>query len=138
MYSKIIYPLSKYTEGIIKFTGTEKIKDAHNYAKMYGDIYFNMYSANGSGNRQIIKVNFNVPQNSTNNKLYIYAKCSNSGSSVFTYLDSSSQLGGNPQTLSPYRDTKSYTYTNLTPGDHYINIEYSGSESVDVWLRALE
>ena len=138
MYSKIIYPLSKYTEGIIKFTGTEKIKDPYNRVSMYGDTCFSMYSGNGSGNRQIIKVNFNVPENSTNNKLYVYAKSSDSGASVFIYLDNSSALGGNPIMLSPYRDTKSHTYTNLTPGDHYINIEYTSSDTVYIWLRALE
>ena len=136
--SKIIYPLSKYTEGIIKFTGSEKVKDANNRVTMFGDTYFSMYSGNGSGNRQIIKVNFNVPKNSTNNKLYVYAKSDSSGASVFTYLDSSSALGGNPQMLSPYRDTKSYIYTNLTSGDHYISIEYTSTDTVYVWLRALE
>ena len=138
IYSKIIYPLSKYTEGIIKFTGTEKIKDPYNRVSVYGDTYFSMYSASGSGNRQIIKVNFNVPENSTNNKLYVYAESSDSGASVFIYLDSSSALGGNPIMLSPYRDTKSHAYTNLTPGDHYINIEYTSNATVYVWLRALE
>ena len=138
MYSEIIYPLSKYTEGIIKFTGSEKVKDPYNRVNMYGDICFNMYSANGSGNRQIIKVNFNVPENSTNNKLYVYARCNNSLASVFTYLDSSSELGGNAQTIQPYKNTKSYTYTNLTPGDHYLNIETTDRDDLYIWLRALE
>ena len=135
MYSKIIYPLSKYTEGIIKFTGTEKVKDVNNNVTMHGDTYFSSY---GGSVRKIIKVNFNVPENSTNNKLYVYAKSNNSSASVFTYLDSSSELGGNAQTIQPYKNTKSYTYTNLTPGDHYLNIETTDREGLDIWLRALE
>ena len=138
MYSKIIYPLSKYTEGIIKFTGSEKVKDPYNRVSVYGDTYFSMYSASGSGNRQIIYINFNVPKNSTNNKLYVYAECSDSGANVYTYLDSSSALGGSVQTLSPYKNTKSYTYTNLTPGDHYLNIETTDQDDLYIWLRALE
>lgn len=136
IYSKIIYPLSKYTEGIIKFTGTEKVKDVNNDVRLYGDNYFNVYGSQGT--RKIIKVNFNVPENSTNNKLYVYAKCSNSAGDVFTYLDSSSALGGNFQAIQPYKDTKSYTYTNLTPGNHYLNIEITDGDDIDIWLRALE
>ena len=135
MYSEIIYPLSKYTEGIIKFTGTEKVKDVNNNVTMYGDTYFSSY---GGSVRKIIKVNFNVPENSTNNKLYVYARCNNSLASVFTYLDSSSELGGNAQTIQPYKNTKSYTYTNLTPGDHYLNIETTDRDDLYIWLRALE
>lgn len=134
IYSDIIYPLSKYTEGIIKFTGTEKIKDDDNKVRMYGDTYFNSY---GGSARRIIKVNFNVPENSTNNKLYVYAKC-DSLADVFTYLDSSSALGGSYQDIKPYKDTKSYTYTNLTPGDHYLSIETTDSDDIYIWLRALE
>lgn len=135
IYSKIIYPLSKYTEGIIKFTGTEKVKDVNNNVTMYGDTYFNFYGSNNT--RKIIKVNFNVPENSTNNKLYVYAK-SDSSADVFTYLDSSSQLGGSAQMLSLYKNTNSYTYTNLTPGDHYLNIEITDGDDIYIWLRALE
>ena len=135
VYSKIIYPLSKYTEGIIKFTGTEKVKDDNNNVTVYGDIYFNSY---GGSARKIIKVNFNVPENSTNNKLYVYAKSDSSGADAYAFLDNSSALGGNPIVLSPHRDTKSYTYTNLTPGNHYLNIETTSGESIDIWLRALE
>ena len=136
VYSKIIYPLSKYTEGIIKFTGTEKVKDVNNDVTMNGDICFNFYGSNNTN--KIIKVNFNVPENSTNNKLYVYAECRDSGANVSTYLDSSGALGGSAQTLSLYKDKKSYIYTNLTSGDHYLNIETSTGNSVDIWLRALE
>ena len=135
MYSKIIYPLSKYTEGIIKFTGIEKVQDVNNNVTMYGDTYFSSY---GSSARKIIKVNFNVPENSTNNKLYVYAKSDSSGADAYAFLDNSSALGGNPIVLSPYRDTKSYTYTNLTPGNHYLNIETTTREGINIWLRALE
>lgn len=135
MYTKIIYPLSKYTEGIIKFTGSEKVKDTNNNVKMYGDTYFNSYGGNAN---RIIKVNFNVPENSTNNKLYVYAKCSDSLGDVFTYLDSSSALGGSAQAIQPYKNTKSYTYTNLTPGDHYLSIETNSRDDLYIWLRALE
>ena len=136
VYSKIIYPLSKYTEGIIKFTGSEKVKDVNNDVTMFGDNYFNVYGSNSTN--KIIKVNFNVPENNTNNKLYVYAECSDSGATVSTYLDSSGALGGSAKTLSPYKNTASYTYTNLTSGDHYLNIETSTGNSVYIWLRALE
>ena len=136
VYSKIIYPLSKYTEGIIKFTGTEKVKDVNNNVTMHGDIYFNFYGSRNT--RKIIKVNFNVPKNSTNNKLYVYAKSDSSGASAYAYLDSSSALGGSAQDLSPYKNTRSYTYTDLTPGNHYLNIETTNGEDIYIWLRALE
>lgn len=129
MYSKIIYPLSKYTEGIIKFTGTEKVKDVNNNVTMYGDTYFNFYGGNNT--RKIIKVNFNVPENSTNNKLYVYAK-SDSLADIYTYLDSSSALGGSYQAIQLHKDTKSYTYTNLTPGNHYLNIETTDGDDIYV------
>ena len=133
--ASIIYPLSKYEEGIIKFTGSEIVKDANNAVQIYGDI--DIYFGSASG-RRIVKINFNVPENSTNNKLYIYANSSGS-STVWMYLDGSSALGTTYQYISPNKDTKSYTYTNLTPGDHYINIEYTTNNTfTDVWLRALE
>ena len=135
-YSSIIYPLSKYTEGVIKFTGTEKVKDVNNNVRIHGDTYFNFYGSNNTN--KIIKVNFNVPENNTNNKLYVYAKCSDSGASVSTYLDSSGALGGSAKTLSPYKNTASYTYTNLTPGNHYLNIETADGDDIYIWLRALE
>lgn len=133
-YSSIIYPLSKYTEGIIKFTGIEKVKDVNNNVTMFGDNYFSSY---GSSARKIIKVNFNVPKNSTNNKLYVYAE-SDSLADAYIFLDSSSALGGNYQVIQPYKNTKSYTYTNLTPGDHYLSIESTSRESLYIWLRALK